>query len=261
MENMAESSLTSAPAIPKHALNCERAIAVSHQNPKRKNKTMKTTHHETQTGRSASDRRHLFMRVFQLGIASLFLALAASGCQSTARLSVPAQFNSEPHPLALAEGDVLRLTFPGASDLNTTQRIRPDGMVSFPLIGEVTAAQKTPVELQQELNQLYDRHLQMNEVFLAVESPVFPIYVSGAVLRPGKIAATRRITALEALMEAGGFDPVRANIRKITVIRNENGHQQNYRVDLRRVLQTDSTAPFYLKPNDILYVPEKNVFF
>jgi polysaccharide biosynthesis/export protein len=189
------------------------------------------------------------------------LLLATAGCQTASNPSFPPLAEIRPAPLQLAEGDTVRVSFPGAPDLNTIQKIRPDGKLSLPVIGEVVAAGKRPADLQEEINELYAPHLTLKEVFVAPESPMVPVYVAGAVLRPGRISTDRRITALEAIMEAGGFDANRANLRKVKVIRQENGQQSNYDVNLKRVLNGSSTAPFHLKPNDIVYVPERIVFF
>ena len=107
--------------------------------------------------------------------------------------------------ITLREGDVLKISFPGAANLNTTQPIRRDGMISMPLIGEVKAAGKTPKELEKELIELYSTQLLSKEVTVEVQSSTFPVYVSGSVLHPGKIMSDHPMTAFEAIMEAGGF--------------------------------------------------------
>jgi len=81
--------------------------------------------------------------------------------------------------------------------------------------------------------------------------------VSGAVLRPGKILAERPISALEAVMEAGGFDPAKANPKAVTVIRNEDGQLRHFILNLKDVLEGRSTKSFYLRPSDVVHVPER----
>ena len=58
-------------------------------------------------------------------------------------------------------------------------------------------------------------------------------------------------------MASGGFDNSRAKLSDVTVLRLENGWQQAYHVNLKRVLEGYDQVPFYLKPFDIIYVPEK----
>jgi protein involved in polysaccharide export with SLBB domain len=70
------------------------------------------------------------------------------------------------------------------------------------------------------------------------------------------------MTALEAVMEAGGFDYATANMRSVKIIRNENGVMKHYTVNLKRVLDGDKDeVPFYLKPQDIIYVSERFELF
>lgn len=62
-------------------------------------------------------------------------------------------------------------------------------------------------------------------------------------------------------MEAGGFDYTKANQRAVIVIRHEEGQVKNYTLNLNLVLQGKPSIPFYLKPSDIVYVPEKFSWF
>ena len=98
-------------------------------------------------------------------------------------------------------------------------------------------------------------------VMVSVESSSFAVYVTGAVLRPGKVTSDRPITALEAIMEAGGFDYTKANLKKVRVIRHENGRTEHFTLNLKRVLNAQDSDQFNLKPGDIVYVPERFSWF
>ena len=82
-----------------------------------------------------------------------------------------------------------------------------------------------------------------------------------AVMRPGKIMADRPLTALEAIMEAGGFDNNSADMEAVVVIRKEGDKTVNHTVNLKLVLEGKATGSFYLKPSDILYIPKKFSWF
>ena len=115
--------------------------------------------------------------------------------------------------------------------------------------------------MEKQLLELYGPQLQTKEVSVAVESSAFPVYVTGAVLRPGKILSDRPLTALEAIMEAGGFDYSKANLKAVRVLRTREGRTDQYTLNLKRVLQGQENQQFQLKPGDIVYVPEKfNLF-
>ena len=129
------------------------------------------------------------------------------------------------------------------------------------MIGHVAAAGKTVEGLEQTLTNLYSSQLVMKEVNVTVESSIFSVYVTGAVLRPGRIDANRPVTALEAIMEAGGFDYNRSNMKEVTVTRTIQGHVQHFTLNLKRVLEGKDSETFYLKPSDIVYVPERFTWF
>ena len=163
--------------------------------------------------------------------------------------------------ITLREGDVLKVSFPANANLNTTQPIRRDGMISMPLIGEVKAAGKTPKQLEADLVDLYSTQLLSKEVTVEVQSSTFPVYVTGSVLKAGRIVSDHPMTAFEAIMEAGGFDYAKANLKAVAVIRQEGDHVQKFTLNLKRVMDGKAGAPFYLKPGDTIYVPEKFTWF
>lgn len=151
------------------------------------------------------------------------------------------------------------MAFPGAPNLDTTQVIRRDGRITLPLVGEVQAAGLTPSDLNAQLSKLYAPQLVYKEVVVTVAASSFTVFVSGAVIRPGKVVADRPLTALEAIMEAGGYDAAKANLKEIVIIRD--GHPLPRKLDLKRVLDGKDEAPFPLRPYDIVQVPDRFVVF
>ena len=204
--------------------------------------------------------RRVALAKFALG---LMLLMAVAGCQTPTpqfnELSKQASDRSE--PVLLREGDALRISFPGAPNLNANQQIRRDGKITLQLVGEVNAAGMTLAQLEKELIERYKSQLTTPEVTVAVESSSFSVFVTGAVMKPGKISSNHPITALEAIMEAGGFDYTKANLKAVKVVRIEGGKQTNFVLNLKRVIDGKDTQPFYLKPSDIVVVPERFVFF
>jgi len=188
-----------------------------------------------------------------------------SGCASstaTRNLQQVGFLTGEPAAQLLSVGDVIRVSFPGAPNLDAPpQQIRRDGRINLAMVGEVMAAEKTPADLEKELVVLYAPQLVSKEIKVTVVSSTFAVLVTGAVLRPGKITVERVLTALEAVMEAGGFDSGRANPKAVVVIRKDGGKTQNHTIDLKAVLDGKSNEPFYLRAHDIVYVPEKFSWF
>ncbi|MFO1497506.1 MAG: polysaccharide biosynthesis/export family protein [Verrucomicrobiota bacterium] len=190
----------------------------------------------------------------------LALWLVGSGCKTNSPELPPAEVAAmQSTPVRINPGDVVQITFPGGPQTMNTppQRVRVDGKVALPLVGDVAVAGKTPVELQAELAKLYDKQLDIKEVVVVVSSSAASVFVSGAVARPGRISMERPLTVLDAIMEAGGFDPRRANVKKIRIIRQKGRRYEKREINLKPVLRGENVTPFMLEPFDIIYVPEK----
>lgn len=164
--------------------------------------------------------------------------------------------------IVLREGDEIKITFPGNRAMDpAAQAIRRDGNVNLPLVGEVRAAGKTPDQLKADLMKLYADKVDARDITVELLSSSFPVFVSGAVLHPMKVMSNHPITALESIMEAGGPDYLRANLKAVRVLRQENGGLKSYLLNLKAVLNGSSQEQFYMKPSDIIYVPEKFSWF
>jgi len=198
-----------------------------------------------------------------LKLAALVLAagIALTGCDTmptgTPSQVKPGMQEARSSSIILREGDVLKITFPGSPNLDTAQPIRRDGKLNLPLIGEVTAAGVSPAELQDKLIQAYASQISTKEVIVQVQSSTFPVYVTGSVLHPGKILSDHPMTALDAVMEAGGPNYDTSDLKRVKIDRNVNGVMQHYTVDLKALLVGTETKSFYLQPGDIIYVPER----
>jgi polysaccharide export outer membrane protein len=190
----------------------------------------------------------------------LLFIMLSNGCRTYQTTPNMSQWESFTFPLEA--GDTLQITFPGAPNLNTTQKIRVDGKITLPQGDEIQAAAKTPAQLRKEILAIYEPQLQVKEVMVSVTSSLFQVYVGGAVLRQGKITSERRLSALEAIMEAGGFDHAKAKLARVVVVRNlKEGGIRRFFLDLEKLLKGGRADPFYLEANDIVYVPEKKVIF
>jgi polysaccharide export outer membrane protein len=161
----------------------------------------------------------------------------------------------------LREGDTIRISFPGAPSLDTTQTIRRDGKITLDMVGEVIAAGLTPGQLQDVLLEKYGPQLVLKEVYVTVQGSAFSVYVTGAVMRPGRITSEKVLTPLEAVLEAG-LDQTRGNLKKVKVLREgENGTNEVFYLNLNDVMKGKSVKPFTLKPMDKIIVPEKFSWF
>lgn len=189
------------------------------------------------------------------GVASTEAAVSgATNSPSAAEASVSSK------SLVLKEGDVVKISFPAAPNLDTIQQIRQDGKISLKLVGEFKAAGLTPSDMEKELVKRYEKELSTPEVTVTVESSAYPIYLTGAIMRPGKIMCDRPLTALEAVMEAG-VDYSKSNLKKVVVIRHEKGKVLRFPLNLKAELQGTPVPSFELKTGDIIFVPERFSWF
>jgi polysaccharide biosynthesis/export protein len=200
------------------------------------------------------------------GIAFLVLLLPVlamlSGCQTTTPPTPPIPTDAIPYSeVRLREGDSIKIAFPGAPDLDDTQQVRRDGKITMKLGGEVNALGKTPAELEKELLKIYEAQLAVKQVVVTVASSSYPVFMTGAVMKPGKLMADRPLSVLEAIMESGGFDYAKANLKAVTVLRQFEGKTVSYKLNLKDALTGKPVQPFYLKPSDIVYVPQKFNWF
>lgn len=195
------------------------------------------------------------------GLGLILAFLVGLGCATDTMLPQPTNNDAAPYEAGKIQiGDIVRVTFPGATNLSFAQQVRVDGAVNLGQKGDIKAVDKEPKQLEAELLKLYTDDLILKEVNVQVESAGFPVFVSGAVLRPGKVLVNRSVTLLEAVMEAGGYDANRANLRRVKVVRLEGGQQRAFVIDLRKSLDNPKTEPFHLRPSDIVVVPEKFFF-
>ncbi len=209
--------------------------------------------------RNCSNQRIQKLRPFLIGV---FLLQALSGCQSPSYyypIGSEAK-NSPPARVALMPGDIVEIKFFYTPQLNETQTVRPDGKIALQLVGEVQTQNKTPVELQAELMKLYTPYLKDPNVTVIIRS-LFNrrVFVGGQVIRPGIVEMPGDLTALEAIIQAGGFDMRDAEIRNVIVIRHKDGQRYGYSLNLKPILTGGEIQPFFLEPQDIIYVPQTEI--
>jgi protein involved in polysaccharide export with SLBB domain len=181
--------------------------------------------------------------------------------QTNSAASTASQINGGTNALVLQEGDAVQISFPGATSLNRTVSIRRDGKISLDMIGDIEAAGLTPNQLEKVLLEKYGPQLVVKEVTVSVVSSAFMIYVTGAVMRPGKVVSERPLTPLQAVIEAG-IDTQRSNLRAVRIIRTDDrGNNERFKLNLKKIIDGKQFQPFTLRPLDIIVVPEKFTWF
>src|SRR6266496_6480618 len=159
-----------------------------------------------------------------------------------------------PHTaVRLSPGDVIKLSFAEESDLDQVQKIRRDGKISLPFLGEVTAAGKRVIDLQRELVSRYDEYLESPEVLVTLENGLATVIISGFATYPGKITFDRPTTVYQAIMQAGGVSDY-GSLSNIHLTRIINGVQRTERISLRPSIRGKTIQPEYVQDGDVIYI-------
>lgn len=193
-------------------------------------------------------------------IGSACVLLMAAACSSGPE-KVVGSTNGPYRVTTILPGDVIQISFPGATNLNTTAQVPLDGDIRMAFGDSVNADGLTPSEMETVILEKFGPQLVLKEVDVTVLQSVAVIYVSGAVLQPTKIPMNRPYTLLEAIMEAGGPNFARAKLSEVKVIRDFQGDRQMYTIDFSEVLSGKNNEPFYLRPFDVVTVPERRFNF
>jgi len=143
-------------------------------------------------------------------------APATKSTSATAPPVVSPQYRLQP-------GDVLAIKVWKEKDLETESLVRPDGGLSFPLVGDVTAAGHTTEEVRAALVQRLRPYIPDPVVTVAIKSiGGNHVYVVGKVQRPGEFTFSQPLDVMQALSLAGGATPF-ASLNDIVILRRQNG--------------------------------------
>ena len=181
----------------------------------------------------------------------VFAALALGGCQSPLP---PLPNPPGPHTaVRLSPGDVIKVSYADETIPDQTQKIRRDGKVSLPLIGEVTASGKRVIDFQHELVGRYEGQLENNEVLVTLENGTATVTVSGFANKPAVYPFDRPTTVYQAVMAAGGVSDY-GSLSNIHLTRIIDGVQRTETINLRPNIRGKPTQPKYVQDGDVIYI-------
>lgn len=147
-----------------------------------------------------------------------------------------------------------------ARGLSKLVNVRPDGYATFPLIGDHFVAHKTIDQVNQLIQERYSNYLpgMQADLFLH-EQAGSVVYVLGEVNKPGTYEIKKPINLLQAITLSGSFTE-RAKLETVILFRKHEQKLIARRVNLKNLMTLkDSTAFFFLKPEDIVYVPKTQI--
>jgi polysaccharide export outer membrane protein len=195
-----------------------------------------------------------------LVLAALVLVPAGAAAQSTsarnARNAAPltntrAWANEE---YRLGPGDKLRVEVYKDAQLSQSLQVRPDGKITLPLVGDMAAAGKTPLELRDALTASLKEYVTNPVVtVIVVEATAAQVYVIGEVASPGTLVMQGPMTVLQALAQVGGLREF-ADRDDIRILRRTGTTVRTIDFDYKRALKGE-LEPVYLQPGDTIVVP------
>ena len=177
--------------------------------------------------------------------------------KSSASGAVSGTLPPTPYEYRIGAGDVLQVSVwkePEASAANVV--VRPDGMISTPLIKEIQVAGLTPKQAETIITEKLVKVIQEPDVTVVVTGMASKkIYAIGAVKKEGPIAYTYSMTVMQAIAEAGGLTDY-AKRNKIYVLRNDNGKESRFAFMYDEILRgKHMELNILLLPGDTLVVP------
>jgi len=191
-------------------------------------------------------------RIVGLGLAAALVGMVALGCASP-----PAPPPQAPPVEGYVVGapDDLRINILPEPEIEREVRVRPDGMISIDLIGDVQAAGLTPTQIAHSIQEKISRFKRDASVSVTVEdSPSQYVTVYGEVGTPGTFSLTAETRVSEAIGQVGGTRPF-ASLNKIRVIRTDGKKTHVLRVRLSDISKGDLTTNFVVEEGDLIVVP------
>jgi polysaccharide export outer membrane protein len=170
--------------------------------------------------------------------------------------SQPVKAATDDPNYSIAPEDVLTIDVWKEPEISRTVPVRRDGKISLPLLNDLQAAGLTPTQLGAEIVEKLRATIVHPQVTVIVaQMSSLRIYILGQVTRGGAYPLVPDMTVMQALSIAGGFTPY-ANVKKIYVMRKENGADKIYPVNYKEVISGRKTEQnIHLKAGDTIVVP------
>ncbi len=156
----------------------------------------------------------------------------------------------------LQPGDVLEISVWKEEGMQGEVLVRPDGGLSFPLVGDLVAEGRTIAQLNDEITARLKAYIPDPVVTVSLKQILGNVvYVLGRVNRPGEFQFIRRIDVMQALSKAGGMTPY-AEVDKIKVLRRTDGRLQAIRFNYGEVEKGVALEQnILLESGDVVVVP------
>jgi polysaccharide biosynthesis/export protein len=198
-------------------------------------------------------------------LASIILAMT-TGCASKKNQYPPVPVDQrdltvqEGYFYEIAPGDQVNIFVLGFEELSGSVPVRPDGMLTTPLIEDVQASGKTPTQLARDLEKQFAVYVRSPVVTVIVNGfvglPSQQVRVIGEAMKPAAVPFRKHMTLLDLMIEVGGLTEFAAG-NKSVLVRYADGQQRQYAVRLDDLIRDGRIEEnIGLLPGDILIIPE-----
>jgi len=180
-------------------------------------------------------------------------APAVENSAAAAATPIPAPVDSARY--VIGQDDSIAVSVWKEPTLSGTFPVRPDGMISLALVGDITAAGRTPMDLATDLTGRLKKYITdptVTVTVLAVNSK--RVFLLGEVAHIGPIPLTSALSPLQAISAAGGLSPY-ANKSHIYILRNVRGRQVKIPYDYKKAIKNGDEQGVVLLPGDTIVVP------
>jgi polysaccharide export outer membrane protein len=194
-----------------------------------------------------------------------FLGLAVAGllggCASTDYPAAPAKADITGAPdYLIGPGDGLSIQVWRNPEVSTSVTVRPDGKINSPLVDDMVAANKTPTQLERDLEKHLSKFIQDPIVTVMVTGFSGPyaqqIRVIGQAAKPQALQYREKMSLMDVMIAVGGITDFAAG-NKATIMRSYGGKQQQFSVRLEDLIRGgDISANVEMMPGDVLIIPE-----
>jgi polysaccharide export outer membrane protein len=182
----------------------------------------------------------------------LFLGLVTNGLADVAN---PTQVRQTTQDYQIVPGDLLEISVWKEEGLNSKSLVRPDGGISFPLIGNLHAEGLTADQLKKEMAKRLGEYLSDPEITVSVLSTNQKVFVVGKVNKPGEFNLSSPITVMQALSIAGGLSPF-ADEDDIKILRRSGNQTISLPFDYHSVSKGEELEQnIQLINGDVILVP------
>lgn len=204
------------------------------------------------------------MRILGLSLLWALLLITGCGTMQTAPSDslVQAEKEAAITEYLIGVDDQVQVNVWRNPELSVSMPVRPDGMISLPLIGDVQAGGRTPPDVAAEIRERLSAYVRDPNVTVILtelrnHEYISRVRVTGAVQTPTSMAHRQGMTVLDAVLQAGGINEFAAPNRA-KLYRKIGNETQVYPVDLGGILNEGKLATNYeLRPGDIITVPER----